>query len=77
MLKVKKDPQNNKLFWIYNPIGDRGRWCTLGFNGKLNDTKDSMFLKTSPESYQKAYKSYIQRHKNDRNGTIEGICRRV
>ncbi len=55
MLKVKKDPQNDKLFWIYNPIGGRGRWCTLS-DGILKDTENSMFPQPSPEVYQKAYK---------------------
>lgn len=60
-LKVTKDPQDDKMFWIYNPIGGRGRWCTVGFDNILNDTENSMFPEPSPENYQKAYKTYISK----------------
>lgn len=57
-MEVKQDPQNGNTFWIYNPLGGRGRWCTVGRDGVLRDTENSMFPTRSPEAYQKAYKDY-------------------
>ncbi len=59
-LIVTKDPQDDKMFWISNPIAGRGRWCTLGFDGVLKDTENSMFPEVSPKCYQKAYKTFIE-----------------
>lgn len=58
-LRVTKDPQNDRQFWIYNPLGGRGRWCTVGLDGILRDKEHTMFLTPSPEHYQAAYKAYI------------------
>ena len=45
-------------FWIYNPMGGRGRHCRANRAGELEDNEDGMFYERSPECYQEAYRQY-------------------
>ena len=57
MLKVTQAGENN--FWVYNPFGGRGRWCKLNKDGTAEDTEHGMLPQRSPETYQKAIKSFL------------------
>lgn len=59
-LKISPDPNNPDEFWIYNPIGGHGRWCHI-HDGIVMDSQNSMFAKRSPETYQRALKSFLKK----------------
>lgn len=50
--------QSENKFWVYNPIGGRGRWCTMR-NGVAVDSSKSMFHEESPPVYTKAIKQFL------------------
>ena len=61
MLKVTKTKVLGKNeFWVYNPVGGRGRYCVVMPDGSVKDKENSMFLETSPACYQKAVKAYLR-----------------
>ena len=59
MLKVIEHKKN--VFWVFNPIGGRGRHCTLYPNGEIKDTENSMFAELSPAASCVAIRKFIDR----------------
>lgn len=57
MLKVIKTKEQNE-YWVYNPIGGRGRYCYEMKDGTIKDKEKSMFLEVSPQIYINAIKKY-------------------
>lgn len=64
MLKVIETGNNE--FWVYNPLGGRGRHCQRMQDGSIKDKEHSMFLEPSPKSFQVAVNNYLER--NTQNG---------
>ncbi len=56
-LKVRKI-QN--AYWVYNPIGGRGRWCVKQSDGVVIDREKGMYYEPSPKAYQRAVDQFIK-----------------
>lgn len=51
--------ESKDTFWVYQPLGGRGRHCWLNRNRIAHDKSNGMFYEPSPAIYQKAIDNFL------------------